>query len=107
MQSVNDQFSNESMNHLKSGEVIRKTAYLEECLTFIKENILFTVLDEKGENIMNKFVDILQNETASHLNRRKEEFLVDFNLYDPWNFYKTLQILVKEENGLTFQASQL
>lgn len=107
LQQVNDKFANEEMIHPKSLTSIKKKDYLAECLDFIKEKVLFTVNDDAGDNIMQKFTSILQNETAEQLNRSKEEFTVDFNLYDPWNFYKTLQILVKEDNGLTFQASQL
>jgi putative ATP-dependent endonuclease of OLD family len=57
---------------------------------------------------MKDFITILQEESARQMNMSPENFKLNFNLYDPWNFYKTLQILVKEpEIGLEIQASQL
>ena len=77
---------------------ILKEDYYKECLDHIRDKVLFTPEDENGERIMEKFVTILQEETSSQLNKTKDDLTVNFNLYDPWNFYKTLQIVVKEQN---------
>lgn len=70
--------------------------------------ILFSVKDDDGNNLMQQFVSILGSETARQLNRAPDEFNVDLNMYDPWNFYRTLQIMVHEaETGMTFRASEL
>ncbi len=107
LQEVNTQFSNETMNHLKTWEEVWKVEYLKEVLGFLKDKILFSVEDKNWVKIMEKLSEIIQRETSEQLNRWMEEFNIDFNLYDPWNFYRTLQITVKEQNWLEFQASSL
>ncbi len=105
LQEVNSKFCQEKATI--NGEEKHKKDFLKDYLWSIKTKLLFSVKDENEVNIMEKLTHILQKETAEQLNRKEEEFFVDFNLYDPWNFYRTLQILVKEENGLQFQASDL
>lgn len=107
LQEVNQQFSKEKMSHLKTGEEVNKVEYLKEVLGFLKDKILFSVKDSKWTKVMEKLTEIIQRETSNQLNRWKDEFNIDFNLYDPWNFYRTLQITVKEPNWLEFQASNL
>jgi len=85
-----------------------KREKLKRELDKIKDDLLFTVKDEDGADIMKKFITILQEESARQMNMSPENFKLNFNLYDPWNFYKTLQILVNESDvELEFQASQL
>ena len=85
-----------------------KPEKLKKELDEIRDNLLFTVKGENGSEIMKDFITILQEESARQMNMSPENFKLNFNLYDPWNFYKTLQILVKEpEIGLEIQASQL
>ena len=85
-----------------------KPEKLKNELDEIRDNLLFTVKGENGSEIMKDFITILQEESARQMNMSPENFKLNFNLYDPWNFYKTLQILVKEpEIGLEIQASQL
>ena len=85
-----------------------KPEKLKKELDEIRDKLLFTVKGENGSEIMKDFIAILQEESARQMNISPENFKLNFNLYDPWNFYKTLQILVKEpEIGLEFQASQL
>lgn len=107
LQEVNTKFWNEEMVHFKTSKKVLKKDYLKETLTFIKEKVLFTVKNDDWDNIMEKLVTIIQKETSNQLNREMDEFNVDFNLYDPWNFYRTLQITVKEQNWLEFQAWDL
>jgi putative ATP-dependent endonuclease of OLD family len=86
----------------------RKSEKLKQELDKIRDNLLFSVADAEGNNIMQRFISILQEESANQMNKKIEDFQLNFNLYDPWNFYKTLQILVNEPDiELTFQASQL
>lgn len=49
--------------------------------------------------------EIVVEETAKVLRRDPASFRVEFSLYDPWNFYRTFQILARDD-GLDFQATQ-
>jgi len=85
-----------------------KSDRLKRELDRIRDGLLFSVKGEDGTDIMKKFTAVLQEESAQQMNMKPSDFQLNFNLYDPWNFYKTLQILVKEPDiGLEFQASQL
>jgi len=85
-----------------------KLEVLKNKLDEIRDKILFTVDDENGQNIMAKFIEILKSECAKQMNRSPGDIDINFNLYDPWNFYRTLQIIVKESDiNIQFQASQL
>lgn len=106
LQEINKKFSVETYEHNK--EVKAKKEWLKDWLQIIRDRLLFSVKDESGQEVMHKFLNILQEESAKQLNRPKEDFIVDLSLYDPWNFYKTLQLIVKEQDmGLEFQASNL
>lgn len=103
LQEINEQFCKET----DSSGVLKKDKFKEE-LQKIKENLLFSVKNSEGKEVMKDFIKILQKESARQLNRPESEFIVDLDLYDPWNFYRTLQILVRESDiGLEFQASNL
>lgn len=103
LQQINDKFCKELDD---KGEL--KSDKFKEELKRIRDEYLFSVKDENGNEPMKRFIEILQEESANQLNRKKEDLSLDFNLYDPWNFYRTLQILVKESDiGLEFQASNL
>lgn len=85
-----------------------KSDRLKRELDRIRDGLLFSVKGKDGTDIMKKFTAVLQDESAQQMNMKPSDFQLNFNLYDPWNFYKTLQILVKEPDiGLQFQASQL
>jgi len=100
---INKRFMEETT---KDGEP--KPEKLKKDLDRLRDELLFTVEDEDGTEIMKKFTTILQEESARQMNMKPSDFQLNFNLYDPWNFYKTLQILVKEPDiELEFQASQL
>ena len=89
-------------------EGIKKSEKLKKELDRLRDELLFSVKDEDGIEIMKKFTSILQEESARQMNMKPSDFQLNFNLYDPWNFYRTLQILVHEPDiGLIFQASQL
>ncbi len=57
---------------------------------------------------MDVSLKILREESAKQLNCSESDFNICLSLYDPWHFYRTLQLIVKEKDvGLEFQASQL
>jgi len=106
LQEINKKFLQESMTY--KNETKAKTEWLKDWLQFIRDKLLFSVKDQSGQEVMKKFLQILQEESAKQLNRPQSDFVVDLSLYDPWNFYKTLQLIVKEQDmDLEFQASTL
>ena len=105
LQEVNHQFSEESITI--NWETKEKKEFLRDWLWIVKSTLLFSVKNSNWDNVMGKLSQIIQKETSQQLNREEDELSIDFNLYDPWNFYRTLQITVKEENGLEFQAWKL
>lgn len=105
---INKRFQAEDMEDPLTGEKLKKADYFKQSMREIRDNTLFSVQDDEGNNLMQRFVDILGKETARQLNRTPSDFNVDLNMYDPWNLYRTLQIMVKEaETGMTFRASEL
>lgn len=85
-----------------------KSEKLKLELTKIKDELLFSVTDENGNHILHDFLQHVSTECAKQLNRDSDDFKLDMNIYDPWNFYKTLQILVTDpEIDLEFQASNM
>lgn len=108
LRDINERFSAEMMIDPVTGEQLSKSKYFKQNMESIKDNVLFSVKDDDGNNMMEQFVDILRTETASQLGREPSDFNVDLNMYDPWNLFRTLQIMVNEEDtGLTFRASEL
>lgn len=113
LQQINSSFSDESMK-VKNDEWVeidkKKTEVLKDELTKIRDNILFSTWRTEGnqDGLMDQFIKILQTESAKQLNREESSFSIDLSLYDPWNFYRTLQLLVKENDmDMQFQASAL
>jgi len=107
LQDVNAKFMTESIT-LDSGETELKSKRLVRELTQLRDELLFSVNDAKGKPILPEFLDHIRTECARQLNRNPSEFNLDMNIYDPWNFYKTLQILVTDSDvGLDFQASNM
>lgn len=51
-------------------------------------------------------VEVVREESARQLQRTVDDVRVEFSLHDPWNFYRTLQIVVREA-GMTFRADQM
>ncbi|RNI32454.1 DUF2813 domain-containing protein [Rufibacter immobilis] len=108
LQEINAAFCKEKVVDEETGEEIYKSDLLKSQLRDIRDNTLFSVRDDEGNEVMKNFIELLQKESAKQLNKPEQEFSVDFNLYDPWNFYRTLQLLVKDsESTLEFQASKL
>lgn len=108
LQDVNDKFNSEIETNEDTGEQTLKSEEFKNKLIKLRDDYLFSVKDDEGNNIMEEFKNILQEETAKQLNKQIEDFDVDLNLYDPWNFYKTLQLTVNENDmNLNFRASEL
>ena len=108
LRDINERFAAETMIDPISGEQLSKSDYFKRNMETMRDNVLFSVEDDDGNNMMEQFVNILRTETASQLGREPSDFNVDLNMYDPWNLFRTLQIMVNEEDtGLTFRASEL
>lgn len=108
LRDINARFLTETIIDPKTGKPKLKNEVFKEEMQSIRDNILFSVQDEAGNNLMETFTSILRNETARQLNRAPSDFNIDLNMYDPWNLFRTLQIMVNEaETGMTFRASEL
>lgn len=105
---INQMFKQQEVVNEDTGEVQKKTDIFKTEIEKIRDEILFTVEDQNGVQVMKKFIETLQIETAKQLNRPENELKVDLNLYDPWNFFRTLQLVICEnDTNLSFQASNL
>lgn len=113
LQQINAQFEKEEMEVDTEGGKMMKTKkeILKNNLEKIRDDVLFSVGRTEQNNqkgLMDRFKEILQQESARQLNREETSFSIDLSLYDPWNFYRTLQLLVKENDmDMEFQASSL
>ncbi|TKB97297.1 ATP-dependent nuclease [Pedobacter cryotolerans] len=108
LQDINDMFKKEKVVDTDTGELINKSDIFISGLERIRDDVLFSVQDDDGNLVMKQFIELLQTETAIQLNRPKEDLSIDLNLYDPWNFFRTLQVIVKDScTDLHFQASRL
>lgn len=104
---INKAFSEETVE-MPDGRTLPKPELFKERIKKVRDDLLFSVKDEDGNEIMKDFISLIQTESARQLNKPESDFSVDLNLYDPWNYYRTLQLLVKEsDTGLQFQASTL
>lgn len=105
---INQMFKEQEVVNEETGEVLKKTDIFKNEIEKIRDEILFTVEDHNGTQVMKKFIETLQKETAQQLNRPENELKVDLNLYDPWNFFRTLQLVICDnDTNLSFQASNL
>lgn len=110
LQQMHAAFLVEEMD-VGNGEMKLKKDVLKERLETIRDEVLFSVgrsSPASDDGHMDQFLKVLQTESARQLNRDPDEFFIDLSIYDPWNFYRTLQLLVKEaEMDMQFQASTL
>ena len=108
LRDINARFLAEMVTNPETGETRPKSDVFRAEMQRVRDEILFSVKDENGNNLMETFTSILRAETARQLNRSPSDFNVDLNMYDPWNLFRTLQIMVNEaETGMTFRASEL
>ncbi len=109
LQQMNSAFLKETM--VVDGLTRKKKDVLKDRLEGIRDEILFSVgrtAPDRKDGYVDKFLSILRTESARQLNKNPDEFSIDLSMYDPWNFYRTLQLLVKEvEMDMQFQASTL
>ena len=99
---------NEETIPTPDGEEVSKAVAFKRRMEEIRDQILFSIEDEDGTNLMGELSRIMQEETAHQLNCSPNDLTVDLNAYDPWNLYKTLQIFVTErETGVQMRASDM
>ena len=99
---------NEETIPTPDGDEVSKAAAFKRRMEEIRDQILFSIEDEDGTNLMGELSRIMQEETAHQLNCSPNDLTVDLNAYDPWNLYKTLQIFVTErETGVQMRASDM
>lgn len=53
-----------------------------------------------------QLASVIRRESARQLQRSEDDIYVRLDLHDPWNFYRTLQIVIRE-CGATFRAEQM
>ena len=108
LRDINARFLAETTTDPTTGEIKSKSDIFRSEMQRVRDEILFSVKDDSGNNLMEMFTRILRAETARQLNRNPSDFNVDLNMYDPWDLFRTLQIVVNEaETGMTFRASEL
>lgn len=105
---INEMFKQDEVVDPETGEVTKKTDLFKQGIEKIRDDVLFTVRNQHGVEVMKQFIHTLQRESAKQLNKPESDFRIDLNLYDPWNFFRTLQLIVHESDlNLSFQASNL
>lgn len=77
-----------------------RMAQFEETMRTLRDDVLASVPG------FETLVQVLREESARQLQRTVEDVNVEFSLHDPWNFYRTLQLVV-QECGMTFRADQV
>lgn len=107
LKEFNERLDTETFE-LENGCEVTKAEAFKKRMQDIRDQILFSITDEDGTNLMRELGRIMQEETANQLNCSPNDLSVDLNAYDPWNLYKTLQIFVTEqETGLQMRASDM
>lgn len=90
------------------GSVVSKADEFKHRMELIRDELLFSITDCDGRNLMQELKRILQEETARQLNCSPSDLSIDLNAYDPWNLYRTLQIFVTEQSsGVQMRASDM
>jgi len=104
LQEVNAQFLEERLPH----EDKMKSDELKEQLNKIRDELLFSVEDRSGKNVMETFLSIIKEETSKQISGSDCDFDIHMNMYDPWNYYRSLQFVASDHTmGLDLKASQL
>lgn len=107
LKEFNERLSEETISSA-DGHTVTKAEAFKQSMQEIRDQILFSITDEDGTNLMGELSRIMQEETANQLNCSPNDLTVDLNAYDPWNLYKTLQIFVTEqETGVQMRASDM
>lgn len=107
LQDINSLFIKDECEDEYGNRVSKSEAFKAKMIS-LRDEFLFSVKNDDNVNIMERFSTILSEETARQLNRNPSDFSMDLNIYDPWNYYRTLQIIVNEsESNMKFRASEL
>lgn len=96
LKEFNERLSEETISSA-DGHTVTKAEAFKQSMQEIRDQILFSITDQDGTNLMGELSRIMQQETANQLNCSPNDLTVDLNAYDPWNLYKTLQIFVTEQ----------
>ena len=90
------------------GSTVTKADEFKRRMELIRDDLLFSITDGDGTNLMQELKRIMQEETARQLNCSPNDLSIDLNAYDPWNLYRTLQIFVTEQSsGVQMRASEM
>jgi len=80
----------------------------ENKISDLTKEYLFNVRDDSDNKIFDYFLRILNQETSNYLNVDSKNISLDLKLYDPWHYYKTLQMTYKdEESANQFIATEM
>jgi putative ATP-dependent endonuclease of OLD family len=90
LMEINDEFK---------GDPARMEEFTDT-LTRLRDDVLGSVPS------FQELLRVLREESARQIHREVEDVSVDLSLHDPWNFYRTLQIVVRE-SGMTQRADQM
>jgi len=107
LKDFNERLYDETMQD-DSGEEITKAETYKRRMESVRDDILFSITDGNGTNLMGELKRIMQEETARQLNCSPNNLSIDLNAYDPWNLFKTLQIFVTEQaSGVQMRAADM
>lgn len=107
LKDFNERLYDETMQD-DSGEEITKAEAYKRRMESVRDDILFSITDGNGTNLMGELKRIMQEETARQLNCSPNNLSIDLNAYDPWNLFKTLQIFVTEQaSGVQMRAADM
>lgn len=107
LKDFNERLYEEKVYDENWNEITKADAYKRR-MESIRDDILFSITDESGTNLMGELKRIMQEETARQLNCSPNDLTIDLNAYDPWNLFKTLQIFVTEQaSGVQMRAADM
>lgn len=107
LKDFNERLYEETIFDEDFNEMTKADAYKRR-MESIRDEILFSITDEDGTNLMGELKRIMQEETAHQLNCSPNDLTIDLNAYDPWNLFKTLQIFVTEQaSGVQMRAADM
>ena len=107
LKDFNERLYEEKVYDDSLNEITKADAYKQR-MESIRDDILFSITDENGTNLMGELKRIMQEETARQLNCSPNDLTIDLNAYDPWNLFKTLQIFVTEQaSGVQMRAADM
>lgn len=107
LKDFNERLYEQTMLDEDGTEITKADAYKRR-MEAIRDDILFSIEDGNGIDVMGELRHILQEETARQLNCSPNDLSIDLSTYDPWNLFKTLQIFVTEQDlGVQMRAADM